>query len=270
MLAKSCAVSATHSCGSCAPIGCIVLKPGISRSTPRSASRPRDARVGLVGRALRRRPRVHHLPRHRHAVRRILRQELVQDRRAGARQADDEERALDAPARRSRDARACAAVMRSRFSSRRTRSVRAMTRPRSVSAASRSRPSSRMPNGVAEAVVAEVVEPRRGARARQQRLAASRRAAGARRRAARAADAVQQPEPERAGQAPAAMGAHSSTGMPARKAAVFRRGAPSGTAPFCSRRAGLVLNTTTQPPLPAPPPAMFFFCLFYFVQLHML
>src|SRR5881296_2460901 len=34
MLEKSCAVSATHSCGSSAPIGCIALNPGTSRSTP--------------------------------------------------------------------------------------------------------------------------------------------------------------------------------------------------------------------------------------------
>ena len=54
-----------------------------------------DARVGLVGGALRRRPGMHHLPGHRHAVRRVLRQQLVQDRRPGPRQADDEERAFD-------------------------------------------------------------------------------------------------------------------------------------------------------------------------------
>ncbi len=54
-----------------------------------------DPRVGLVGRALRRRVRKHDLPGHRHAVGRILREELVQDRRARARQTDDDDRALD-------------------------------------------------------------------------------------------------------------------------------------------------------------------------------
>ncbi len=96
MLAKSCAVSATHSCGSWAPIGCIRLEAGDQAVDPRQMLVHRgDARVGLVRRALRRRPRIHHLPAHRHAVRRILRQQLVQDGRPGPRQADDDERAID-------------------------------------------------------------------------------------------------------------------------------------------------------------------------------
>ena len=38
MLRKSDAVIRTHSCGSCAPIGCIGLKPGSTRSTPASVA----------------------------------------------------------------------------------------------------------------------------------------------------------------------------------------------------------------------------------------
>ncbi len=38
MLRKSDAVMRTHSCGSCAPIGCIFLKPGSTRSTPSSVA----------------------------------------------------------------------------------------------------------------------------------------------------------------------------------------------------------------------------------------
>ena len=38
MLRKSEAVIRTHSCGSCAAIGCIDLKPGNTRSTPASVA----------------------------------------------------------------------------------------------------------------------------------------------------------------------------------------------------------------------------------------
>jgi hypothetical protein len=57
----------------------------------------RDPRIGVVRRALGRRPRVHDLPRHRHPVRRVLREKLVQDGRAGARQTDHEDRPADLP-----------------------------------------------------------------------------------------------------------------------------------------------------------------------------
>ena len=50
----------------------------------------RDARIALEARTLGRRPGVHHLPGHRHAIRGVLRQQLVQDRGARARQADHE------------------------------------------------------------------------------------------------------------------------------------------------------------------------------------
>ena len=55
-----------------------------------------DARVRFVGRLLGRRARVPRLPRQRHPMRGVLRQQLVQDRRPRARQTDDEERPLDA------------------------------------------------------------------------------------------------------------------------------------------------------------------------------
>ena len=54
-----------------------------------------DARIGVVGRGLGRRERVVDLPRERHAVRGILREQVVQDRRAGARLADDHDRRHD-------------------------------------------------------------------------------------------------------------------------------------------------------------------------------
>ena len=57
--------------------------------------RRRDARVGVVGRGLGRRQRAVDLPRERHAVRGILREEVVQDRRAGAGLADDHDRRHD-------------------------------------------------------------------------------------------------------------------------------------------------------------------------------
>jgi hypothetical protein len=38
MLRKSEAVIRTHSCGNCAAIGCIDLKPGKTRSTPASVA----------------------------------------------------------------------------------------------------------------------------------------------------------------------------------------------------------------------------------------
>ena len=55
----------------------------------------RDARIGVEARALGWRPRAHHLPGRRHAIGGIAREQLVQDRRAGARQAEDEERRAD-------------------------------------------------------------------------------------------------------------------------------------------------------------------------------
>ena len=57
--------------------------------------RRRDARIGVVGRGLGRRQRPVDLPRERHAVRGVLREEVVQDRRAGARLADDDDRRHD-------------------------------------------------------------------------------------------------------------------------------------------------------------------------------
>ena len=57
--------------------------------------RRRDARIGVVGRGLGRRQRAIDLPRERHAVRGILREEVVQDRGAGARLADDDDRRHD-------------------------------------------------------------------------------------------------------------------------------------------------------------------------------
>ena len=197
MLAKSCAVSATHSCGSRAPIGCIALKFGISRSTPGQVLLDRgDARVGLVGGALGRRMHVHHLPRHRHPVGGILRQQLVQDRRPGARQTDDEERPLDRARRRSRDARFRAATMRRRFSSSRARS-----RARDDAPEQRER-------GLALEAVEQDAErlakPRRP-RSRRARSGASRAPERTPHRveqrqpggAERPADAIQEPEPER-------------------------------------------------------------------------
>ena len=54
-----------------------------------------DARIALVGRALGWRPGMHHLPGQRNAIRGVLGEELVEDRRSGARQADDEDRPAD-------------------------------------------------------------------------------------------------------------------------------------------------------------------------------
>ena len=54
-----------------------------------------DARVGVEGRGLGRRQRAIDLPRERHAVGGILREEVVQDRRAGARLTDDHDRRDD-------------------------------------------------------------------------------------------------------------------------------------------------------------------------------
>ena len=97
MLRKSPPVMRTHSCGSSAPIGCIAWKPGMTSSTPSSDARATSAMrgIGVVGRGLGRRARTVDLPRERHAVRGILREEVVQDRRAGARLADDDDRRDD-------------------------------------------------------------------------------------------------------------------------------------------------------------------------------
>ena len=99
MLRKSDAVMRTHSCGSCAPIGCICWNPGRTRSTPASVVVDlRDARVGVVRRGLGRRNRLVDLPRERNARRRVLREQLVQDRRARAALADDHDRRHDVDA----------------------------------------------------------------------------------------------------------------------------------------------------------------------------
>ena len=82
------------------------LKSGSTRSTPekcRSASAIRGS-VSKLG-ALGRRPDALHLPGHRHAVRRILREQLVEDARAGARQAEHEDRRADLAAEDLRLAR---------------------------------------------------------------------------------------------------------------------------------------------------------------------
>ena len=96
MLRKSPPVMRTHSCGRRAPIGCIAWKPGITSSTPSSndcdtSMRGSVSKVAVSGR----RQRVVDLPRERHPVRRILREEVVQDRRARARLADDHDRRHD-------------------------------------------------------------------------------------------------------------------------------------------------------------------------------
>ena len=97
---SSAASCTTHSWASRAPIGCIALKPGSAdrrprarRRSPRSADRsrtcsPRAAEHGIVA-----------LPGERRAVRGIAREDVVQDRRARARQADDDDRLMHRDAR---------------------------------------------------------------------------------------------------------------------------------------------------------------------------
>ena len=96
MLRKSPPVMRTHSCGSSAPIGCIAWKPGMTSSTPSSsacdsAMRGSVSNVAVSGGG----QRAVDLPRERHAVRGILREQVVQDRGAGARLADDHDRRHD-------------------------------------------------------------------------------------------------------------------------------------------------------------------------------
>ena len=96
MLRKSPPVMRTHSCGSSAPIGCIAWNPGITSSTMSSCSCDvGDARVGPVGRRLGRWQRTVDLPRERHAVGVVLCEQVVEDRGAGARLPDDEDRRHD-------------------------------------------------------------------------------------------------------------------------------------------------------------------------------
>ena len=84
----------------------------------------RDARVGRVGRALGRRARMQQLPRARHAVRGVLREQLVQDRRARPAGADDEHRRRRCARRGSRDAARASRCTSSRLTSARTISLR--------------------------------------------------------------------------------------------------------------------------------------------------
>ena len=119
-----------HSTGSVAPSSCMVRYSGtisFQSCTWRCARATRGSLASLA--SLGRRTGMAHLPVERHAVRRVLRQQLVQDRGAGARQARDEDRRSDGLARDLR-AGACAsrrAGAGSRASSRRrcARSARA-------------------------------------------------------------------------------------------------------------------------------------------------
>ena len=188
MLAKSCAVSATHSCGSRAPIGCIALKSGMQAIDAGEVLLDlRDARVGR-----RRSPRSG-------GGHGCITSQVIGTRLAGSCASSSCRIVVpvrgrptmkigraDLAGARSRDGASSASTMRSRFSSRRTRSrARDHAAERGEVAPRSRRRRRRRPQRRAEARVAEVGEPGRPPRA-----AAS--AAGSRRddaaaRAARAA-----------------------------------------------------------------------------------
>ena len=151
-------------------MGWIFLKSGSTRSTPaRCLSTAAMRGIGVVGRRLGRRPRMLHLPRHRHAARRVLRHQLVQDRRPRARQPDDEERRRDRAVRDLRDAAgarpSCAGGSRAGAA----RRVRAMMRPRVVRRGLALEGVEQEPQRLAEPLAAEVVETRPARRLGQQR-----------------------------------------------------------------------------------------------------
>ncbi len=179
----------------------------------------------VVRRALGRRARVQQLPRARDAVRGILREQLVQDRRARSAGADDEHRRVDALVEDLRDARASVACTSSRLTSARTISLRAMIRPSRWRSASSSSARTKMPNGPRrQRVVAEVVETGRGARRVEQRLLVERDERG--RRSELTPERVELGRPT----ADAACGDHDHASDVARASTAARRRAS------CSRR----------------------------------
>ena len=82
----------------------VALGLGLGRRQERGGLR--DAGIGVEGRGLGRRRREHRLPRHRRAAVGVLGEDVVEDRRAGAREADDEHRPHD-PLGRDRRGTAC-------------------------------------------------------------------------------------------------------------------------------------------------------------------